>query len=153
MQPTHKPFAYVAFMLAAVLAAGLTACGKDEAARDDRAGGAPATQAVQFVDAELGRSVGGDRRITDATDEFGPNDTIHLSVETEGTGSNATLAARWTYQDGQEVDRSESTITPSGSDHTEFHVSKPDGWPPGSYQVEIMLDGRTVETLDFEVEG
>jgi hypothetical protein len=35
----------------------------------------------------------------------------------------------------------------------EFHISKPDGWPPGEYQVEIMLDGRTVDTLDFEVGG
>lgn len=153
MRSTSKLFAYVVFLLAAALGAGLTACGKDEAAPADRDAGAPASQAIEFVNAELGRSVGNDRTITDATDDFGPNDTIHLSVETEGSASNATLAARWTYEDGQEVDRSETTISPSGREHTEFHVSKPDGWPPGGYQVEIMLDGRTVETLDFEVEG
>jgi hypothetical protein len=24
----------------------------------------------------------------------------------------------------------------------EFHVSKPDGWPAGDYEVEVMLDGQ-----------
>lgn len=153
MRPTHKPCAAVALVLAALLSVGLVSCGKENAAPADRDGGTATNQAVRFVDAELGRAIGGDRSITDATDEFGPNDTIYLSVETEGTGSNSTLAARWTYQDGQEVDRSETTISASGRDHTEFHVSKPDGWPPGDYQVEITLDGRTVDTLDFEVEG
>jgi hypothetical protein len=131
----------------------LVACGKDGAAPAERDVNAPAAQGVQFVNAELGRAVGSDRSITDATDDFGPNDTIYVSVETEGTASSSTLAARWTYEDGQEVDRSETTIAPSGREHTELHISKPDGWPPGEYQVEIMLDGRTVDTLDFEVGG
>lgn len=140
-------------LLAAVLAAGLAACGKDETDRADRNLDAPTDQvAVHLVDAELGRAAGGDGSITDATDEFGPNDTIYLSVETDGRAESSTLAARWTYQDGQEVDRSETTIAPRGREHTQFHVSKPDGWPPGDYEVEISIDGRTVETLDFNVE-
>lgn len=147
MRPTSKLLAPLGLVLAAVLSAGLLACGKERAAE------APASQAVRFVDAELGRAVGGDRRITDPTDEFGPNDTIYLSVATEGRASSATLAARWTYQDGQEVDRSETTIAPDGSEHTEFHISKPDGWPAGNYRVDVTLDGRTVDTLEFEVEG
>ena len=76
-----------------------------------------------------------------------------MSVETSGTASSADLAARWTYEDGQEVDRTETTIAPTGPEHTEFHISKPDGWPEGDYQVEIMLNGRTVDTLDYEVGG
>jgi hypothetical protein len=29
--------------------------------------------------------------------------------------------------------------------------SKPDGWPAGGYQVEILLDGATVPTDSFSV--
>lgn len=153
MRPNSRVPNLLAFFLAFVVSIGLVACGRDEAPPAQRDVETPAAQAFQFVDAELGRAVGGDRRITDATDDFGPNDTIYVSVETEGTASSASLVARWTYEDGQEVDRSEATISPRGREHTEFHISKPDGWPAGGYQVEISLDGRTVEVLDFEVAG
>lgn len=151
--PSRRLPNLLALFLASVVSTGLVACGTDEAPPAQRDGDTPAAQAAQFVDAELGRSVGGDRSITDATDEFAPNDTIYVSVETEGTASSASLVARWTYQDGQEIDRSEATISPRGREHTEFHISKPDGWPAGEYQVEISLDGRAVEVLDFEVAG
>jgi hypothetical protein len=34
---------------------------------------------------------------------------------------------------------------------TEFHVTKPDGWPKGSYKVEVFLNGNSVETESFKV--
>jgi hypothetical protein len=34
---------------------------------------------------------------------------------------------------------------------TEFHIAKPGGWPQGKYKVEILLNGVTAETEDFEV--
>lgn len=138
-----------ALLLAVLLVAGLAACGRD--AGDDPA--TPGAQAVRFESAELGRAVGGDGSINDPTSDFGPNDTIYVSVETSGSSDATTLAARWTYEDGQEVDRTETTIAPTGTEHTELHVSNPNGWPEGDYQVEILLDGRSVQTLDFEVGG
>lgn len=139
----------LALLLTAVLGAGLTGCGRD--AGEETA--APGADGVRFESAELGRAVGGDGSITDPTSDFGPNDTIYVSVETSGFADSTTLAARWTYEDGQEVDRTETTIAHSGTERTELHVSSPGGWPPGDYQVEILLDGRSVETLDFEVSG
>jgi hypothetical protein len=153
MRTNSKLSVPTALVLAALLAAGVVACAKKDAPPAETEPAAPTTQAVWFVGAELGRAVGGDRRVTDATDDFGPNDTIYVSVETEGRASTATLGARWTYQDGQEVERSETTISPNGREQTEFHIAKPDGWPAGDYQVEITLDGQTVDTLDFEVAG
>jgi hypothetical protein len=35
---------------------------------------------------------------------------------------------------------------------TTFHISKPDGWPAGSYKVEISLDGTVVDSRDFTVQ-
>jgi hypothetical protein len=45
-----------------------------------------------------------------------------------------------------------ATITPTGPATTEFHISKPDGWPAGDYSVEILLDGKSVATKSFKVQ-
>ena len=39
------------------------------------------------------------------------------------------------------MDESEQTIAPTGSAATEFHISKPDGWPAGKYKLEVLLNG------------
>lgn len=108
---------------------------------------------VSVAAVEVGRSVGGDKRITEKVEVFRPNDTIYASVVTTGTAPSASLKARWTFEDGQVVDESEQTIAPTGDEATEFHISKPDGWPAGKYHVEILLNGTPVQTKDFEVKG
>lgn len=110
---------------------------------------APAALTVSTV--ELGRSVGTDKRITDKTEVFKPTDTIYVSVVTQGLAPSATLQARWTYQDGQVVNESSQTIAPTGTAATEFHISKPDGWPAGSYTVEVLLNGSSARKVDFKV--
>jgi hypothetical protein len=49
------------------------------------------------------------------------------------------------------VDESSRNISASGDDVTEFHISKPSGWPTGRYKVQILLNGTPVESEDFEV--
>jgi hypothetical protein len=111
---------------------------------------APATVSVASVD--LGTAVGADQRVSTPSTTFAPTDTIYAAVSTTGTAPNAVLSAKWTYQDGQTVNESSQTIAPNGPAVTSFHISKPDGWPAGSYKVEIMLDGRSVATKDFTVQ-
>lgn len=109
--------------------------------------------AVRVTDVTLGRSVGGDKAITDTTDTFRPNDTIYASVATEGSAQSATLRARWSFEDGQLVDESTRTIAPNNKERTEFHISKPDGWPAGKYKVEVFLNDQSAETKNFDVRG
>lgn len=107
--------------------------------------------ALKVVDIEVGRSVAADKTIADKTRNFSPADTIYVAVKTEGSAPSATLAARWSYGDGQRVDESTQTIAPSGPAVTEFHVAKPDGWPAGDYKVEIFLNGASAGTESFRV--
>ena len=109
--------------------------------------------AVKVTNVTLGRALGGDKAITDQTDNFRPNDTIYASIATDGSAASSTLRARWTYEDGQLVDESTRTIAPNNRERTEFHISKPDGWPTGKYQVEVFLDDKSVETKKFEVKN
>ena len=111
---------------------------------------APA-QPVRVAEVTLGRAVGADKKVTEPGDTFGPNDTIYVSVNTLGTAPSASLSARWTFEDGQAVHEETQVIAPTGPATTEFHVSKPDGWPTGNYTVEILLDGTSVRTTSYRV--
>jgi hypothetical protein len=126
--------------------------------RDEEPEGADTTEVettespVEVTGVTLGRAVGADNRVTDEASTFRPGETIYVSVSTEGVSPSSTLAARWTYQDGQVVDEGSRSIAPNGPEVTEFHVSKPDGWPTGNYEVVISLDGREVDRKSFSVE-
>ena len=127
-------------------------CGKkDSGSTADTGTRSEVASAVRVSDVKLGRAVGADKRLTDETEEFRPTDVIYAVVETQGAGSTAALQARWTYEDGQVVDESSRNISAAGGDFTEFHISKPSGWPKGKYKVEILLNGEPTETEDFEV--
>jgi hypothetical protein len=135
-----------ALTLAAVLSA---AC-----ARSSENPGATGTTgtAVRVSQIDIGRSLAADKTINDNTDSFKPNDTIYASIATEGAAATATLKARWTFQEGQVVNESTQTLAPTGDARTEFHISKPDGWPTGKYKVEVFLNGSSA-ARDFQVEG
>lgn len=106
-----------------------------------------AATTVQSVD--LGSAIGADNRIDSPTATFAPTDTIHASVTTDG-GAPGKLGAKWTFEDGQVVNTEEQDVT-AGPQVTEFHISKPDGFPAGKYKLEVSLDGQVVQTRDFEV--
>jgi hypothetical protein len=116
----------------------------------DTAAKTPAAAAVNVADVTLGKHIGADKKVTDATDTFAPKDQIYASVHTTGTNSGK-ITARWTFQDGQVVDERSETISGKGDDYTEFHVAKPSGWPAGKYTLHVLVDGNEVQTKDFTV--
>jgi hypothetical protein len=145
----------------ALVAVGLVACKKDpppapppqSTAPAPSPAPAPTPAAVSVSAATLGSAVGTDKKVTEAKDSFARNDTIHVAVDTAGSGT-ASLKARWTYtHEGKSVLVKEDTqtIQATGPSTTEFHVSKPDGWPPGDYQVEVLVDDQVVQTKKFTV--
>jgi hypothetical protein len=131
----------------AVLSAACTKSGENSGATGTTGTGA----GVHVSKIDIGRSLTADKTINDNTDSFKPTDTIYASIATEGTAATATLKARWTYQDGQVVKEDGQTIAPTGDARTEFHISKPDGWPTGKYKLEVLLNGSSAGVKDFEV--
>ncbi len=148
-------------LLAMALAIGAAACAKtdDAATTDNVAGGTvdsasvatPAPASFRVSDVEIGKSINEDKTIKDGTDDFGVRDTIYAAVKTSGTGSNATLMARWTYQDNQVVEEQSQTINATGDMITSFRLTKATAWPKGNYKLAILLNGTEVETEDFEI--
>lgn len=161
MKMTRQPL-ILAVSLAAALA--LSACGKtDESASTVPATPPPATEpaatppppmeaaaAITFDSVELGSTIDAGNKILAANSSFAPSDTIYASVGTRGSG-NATLAAKWSYQDGQTVHEDSKSLDSTGPETTAFMISKPSGFPVGKYKVEISLDGHPVASKDFAV--
>ena len=147
----HTRLYGISILVLAVAAVLSAACTKSS--ENPGATGTTGTSAgVRVSQVDLGRSLTADKTINDRTDSFKPNDTIYASILTEGAAPTATLKARWTYQDGQAVKESTQTIAPTGDARTEFHISKPDGWPTGKYKLEVSLNGSSAATKDFEVQ-
>jgi hypothetical protein len=169
---TIRPSLILAAALASALA--LSACGKrDESASPipgtpppsasaptmapapaSTAGMAPAggatSAAVTLNTVELGSTVDANNKILASGTSFAPKDTIYASVDTSGSGT-ATVAAKWTYQDGQTVHEDSKTLNANGPQTTAFMISKPGGLPAGSYKVDISLNGNQVASKDFTV--
>ena len=112
---------------------------------------APAATPLAVTNVDLGKSVDAEKKVTNSTNDFGPRDTIYASVQTTGTASAATLTARWSFENGQVVDSTSMTISPSAPAWTEFHITKASPWPTGKYKVAILLNGQQVQEKDFEI--
>lgn len=148
----QKKFTALALSLGALVALG--ACGKkDEPAVADTTAMAPPTPApatLRVSGVETGTGINADKTIKEDEHDFGVRDTVYVSVKTEGAGSG-TLAARFTFQDGQVVEEASQNIAPTGDAHHEFHIQKATPWPKGDYRVVIRLNGDSVGTKDFSV--
>ena len=107
---------------------------------------------VSVTEISLGRAVETNRRVAQPREDFVPADTVYASVVTEGSARRVLLKARWTYQGSDVVSESSLDIAPSGATVSEFHVSRPEGLPPGRYQVEIFLDGASAGKRGFSVQ-
>jgi hypothetical protein len=116
------------------LTAALIACGTDP---------------LRVTAVQLGRSLNADRTIASHTTTFATTDTIHVSIATAGIGSG-TVSVRWKM--GDRVLSERSSPVSSRDAVAVFHLQSAGGFPPGPYSVEIMLDGKPVETRTFRVE-
>jgi hypothetical protein len=114
---------------------------------------APSAMPVSVIAVDLGTAVGADNKVAASLSSFGAKDTIYASVTTDGTASNTPLAAKWTFAGAtpMTVNEESKMLNTAGPATTEFHISKPDGFPVGKYKVEIMLNGAVVQSRDFEV--
>ena len=140
---------------AAALLVTVAACSKKDAAVADTSPAAitPAPEpaaALRVSSIETGTGLNADRTLKDNTDDFGVRDTIYVSVKTEGTGSGK-LSAKFTFQDGQTVEEASQDIAPTGDAYSEFHIQKGTAWPKGNYKVEVMLNGVSAGSKDFEI--
>jgi hypothetical protein len=102
----------------------------------------------------VGNQLDGTRAISKEQRHFAPEDkAIYASVATTGRSDNATLNAKWSYEDGngQLFSSTTESIATDGPAVTTFKVQNPNAWPAGKYKVVISLNGKAVASENFEV--
>ncbi|MEO8634744.1 MAG: hypothetical protein ABI587_05645 [Gemmatimonadales bacterium] len=135
-----------------------SACGKKAAPAPPEAppAAAPAPVAFSVASIDLGKTIDASQNVAAAMTTFSPRDTIYASVRTVGTGTAATVGAKWSFVDAVgkviPVNESSQTISPTGPVATEFHITKATAWPKGTYRVEITLNGAPAGVKDFTVQ-
>jgi hypothetical protein len=157
----RRSAARLSALATAVLAVAVTAaCGKknDNAVVDTTAMGtttasvAVDTAPIRVSDIQVGKAIGSDKKVSNQTDSFGVRDTMYVAVITDGAAKDAKIDAKWTFNGKQTIKSDSQTISPTGGENvTEFHVTKASAWPKGKYKVEVMLNGTSAGTKDFEV--
>lgn len=141
-------------LVVALMLAIVAGCSKKEEPQPQPAAQPTPTVVPIAVDGvDLGNQLGPDKHVVAVIDVFKPHDVIYASVRTSGVSANATLNAHWTYgSKGQVVSDASQSIAPTGPAVTEFHITKPSGWPKGDYQVVISLNGQPAATKSFKVQ-
>jgi len=154
---THVARALAAVALVAVVGCkGRDAPPPDAGTETGATGAAPAADTavsneLSVAGVMIGKRIGANDLIIEPTFQFAPEDTIYVSVSTEGVPESADLAAKWRFQTGKVVDSSSQTIRPQGRENTAFHISNPKGLPVGTYNVTIYADGDSVDSKNFAV--
>jgi len=108
------------------------------------------SEPVQFETIQLGRSLNSDNSVGNHTTRFRPDDTVYVALLSEMPGSG-TISVRWILN-GQTVKEESREVSYTREAATEFHLQNSGGFPPGTYRVEILVNGQPAGTREFRVE-
>jgi hypothetical protein len=70
---------------------------------------------------------------------------------TAATPVGTEITARWLGPDGQQITEDKIVTDRAGDGYTSFHAANTNGWTPGTYRVEILLNGAPAGSTTFTV--
>ncbi len=96
----------------------------------------------------------------DVTSTFGAFDTIYVVTDLANGVAGNQVTSRWFFdnvpgfESGALIDESTIDVTEESFDGTVFFYFPPqtDGWPAGSYKVEVYFNGALNSTVFFTVQ-
>ena len=108
------------------------------------------SQPLRISRLQLGKALNPDNSVAAHTTRFKPDDTIYSAILSDDPGF-ATVAVRWLLY-GQVISEATRDVSYTRAAATEFHLQNSGGFPPGTYHVEILINGKLAETREFKVE-
>ena len=136
----------------------LGSCGESDRSRAEESGRqADSAKAMADKPAErrismsmIGKRLGAGNRVMEPTFQFAPQDTVYLSVATEGSVGTNKVTAAWRSQGGEILQQtSEAVQDADGS--VAFSLAQPKGLKPGTYKVVVFLGDDSVDAKVFAV--
>jgi hypothetical protein len=89
------------------------------------------------------------------TNVFSPGDhVVHLVVVVANAPGDTRLGASWYAVDAggsQERRLDSASATLNGENHIDLTLRSDANWPTGRYRVDLMLDGKLVRSLHYQV--
>lgn len=109
------------------------------------------SEPLRITTVQLGRSLNPDNSVATHTTRFKPDDTVYVSILSDDPGSGL-VTVRWLLN-GQVVSEAKRDVSYTRAAATEFHLQNSGGFPPGSYRVDILINGQQAATREFRVEN
>ena len=122
--------------LAAILAALCMACGPSEP--------------LNITTIQTGKTLNTDHSVGIHTASFRPKDTMYVSVLTVGRGAG-TITVKWSLA-GRVLHEVTKKVSYNDQAATDFRFQAADEFPLGEYTIDIIVDGKTIETRRVKVE-
>ena len=101
----------------------------------------PAAPAVTVTSVTVGNTAAADKTVAPVA-TLAAKDKIIVSIKTDGTATNANVAAKLTYQDGQVAGEQSVALNTTAAETTNIEFTKPSGWPAGKYTADVTVDGK-----------
>jgi len=101
----------------------------------------PAAPAVTVTSVTVGNTAAADKTVAPLA-TLAAKDKIIVSIKTDGTATNANVAAKLTYQDGQVAGEQSVALNTTAAETTNIEFTKPSGGPAGKYTAEVTVDGK-----------
>jgi len=97
------------------------------------------------------KSVNADKSPGETAASFGKKDTVYVSFWVADAPAGTELKARWSDPKGTQLTEDKIVTDKPGSGYSEFHAAKKSGWAPGTYKVDLFLNGQPAGTVNFTV--
>ena len=154
-----KKSRYLGIAAAVALAAATIACKKKvETAAYPAPGSEPPAAVATAVPAgarieriTVVKAVNSDDSPGEATTTFGSKDTVYVSMWTAAAPVGTEIAARWFGPNGQQITEDKIVTDKAGDGYTSFHAANTKGWAPGTYRVDILLNGAPAGSTTFTI--
>jgi hypothetical protein len=108
------------------------------------------SEPLNVVGIQTGKSLNTDHSVGLHAASFHPNDTMYVSVLSNGRGKG-TITVKWTLG-GQVLQTLTKKVSYNDQAATDFRFQAADGFPVGDYSIEVIVDGKTIETRRVKVE-
>jgi hypothetical protein len=99
---------------------------------------------------QTGKSLNSDNSVGTHSASFRPKETMYVAVLTTARGSG-TITVRWKLG-GQVIHEVTREVSYNDQAATDFRFEAADGFPIGTYTIEVLLDGSAVGERTVRVE-
>ena len=115
------------------------------------AAAAPSLGDFKILRVSLGRALDIGNDVAEERSVFSPKDQIYAAVISTGKHQGLMISARWLDAEGKLLAQNDQRLVPDGPMLATFHLRQPKGWPKGHYQLDIAVDGQSMQSAEFEV--